>query len=72
MEIPIEISFDSEKPKKRAPPARFAAMMKQKEQSMDPPKPVKEIQVDNCICLLLSLKHSGLQSSHNPESPLSG
>ena len=71
MDIPIEISFDSDKPKKRAPPARFAAMMKQKEEkekaeSVDPPKPVKEIQVGNCNFSLFSLNHSGLQNPRNP------
>ena len=47
MEVPIEISFDSDKPKRRAPPARFAARMKAKEQEEKPkdsPKPVKEVQ----------------------------
>lgn len=47
MEIPIEISFDSEKPKRRGPPPRFAAMMAQKEkqetkETKDLPKPTVE------------------------------
>lgn len=49
MEVPIEISFDSDKPKKRAPPARFAAMMKQREEKeqVDPPNPTKEVITNN-------------------------
>ena len=47
MEVPIEISFDSDKPKRRGPPARFADRMKAKEQEEKPkdsPKPVIEVQ----------------------------
>ena len=50
MEVPIEISFDSDKPKHKGPPARFASRMKAKEQEEKPedsPKPVKEIQTEN-------------------------
>ena len=46
MEVPIEISFDSDKPKRRGPPARFAARMKAKEQEEKPkdsPKPLQEV-----------------------------
>ena len=31
MDVPIDIPVTSDKPKRRAPPARFAAMMKAKE-----------------------------------------
>ena len=45
MEIPIEISFESDKPKRRGPPARFAAMMKQKEN----PEPEKVAEIPNPV-----------------------
>ena len=46
MEVPIEISFDSDKPKRRGPPARFAARMNAKEQEEKPKdssKPLQEV-----------------------------
>ena len=36
MEIPIEISVDEEKPKRRGVPPRFAAMLKEKEAAATP------------------------------------